>query len=376
MGEHLMPNGRKPPLARIPPEVAAVSDYEPLARERMTPAAWSWLQGGAADEITVRENQAAFQRLRLAPRVLADLAGGHTRLTLLGQAFEHPVFVAPVAYQQLAHPDGEMATVLAASALGAGMVVSTQAGRPLEDLARQAKAPLWFQLYVQHDRGFTRELVHRVEAAGYRALVVTVDAPVSGARNREQRAGFALPPGLSAVNLRGAKHLPPHTAAPGQPPLFGSPLVETALTWRDIAWLRQQTVLPIVLKGVLAPADAVRAADEGLAGVIVSNHGGRVLDTVPATIDALPAIARAVSGRLPLLLDGGIRRGTDVFKALALGASAVLVGRPVVHALAAAGAPGVAHVLQLLRAELEMAMALTGCRTLADVDASRIWRSD
>lgn len=376
MGEHLMPNGRKPPLARIPPEVAAVSDYEPLARERMTPAAWSWLQGGAADEITVRENQAAFQRLRLAPRVLADLAGGHTRLTLLGQAFEHPVFVAPVAYQQLAHPDGEMATVLAASALGAGMVVSTQAGRPLEDLARQAKAPLWFQLYVQHDRGFTRELVHRVEAAGYRALVVTVDAPVSGARNREQRAGFALPPGLSAVNLRGAKQPPPHTAAPGRPPLFGSPLVEAALTWRDIAWLRQQTVLPIVLKGVLAPADAVRAADEGLAGLIVSNHGGRVLDTVPATIDALPAIARAVNGRLPLLLDGGIRRGTDVFKALALGASAVLVGRPVVHGLAAAGAPGVAHVLHLLRAELEMAMALTGCRTLADVDSSRIWRGD
>lgn len=374
MGEHLMPNELKPPLARIPPEVAAVSDYESLARERMTQAAWSWLQGGAADEITVRENQAAFQRLRLAPRVLADLTGGHTRLTLLNQSFDHPIFVAPVAYQQLAHPDGEMATVLAASALGAGMVVSTQAGLPLEDLARQAKAPLWFQLYVQHDRGFTRELVHRVEAAGYRALVVTVDAPVSGARNREQRSGFALPSGLSAVNLRGAKPLPPHTAPPGQPPLFGSPLVEAALTWRDIAWLRQQTVLPILLKGVLSPEDAVRAADEGLAGVVVSNHGGRVLDTVPATIDALPAIARAVGGRLPLLLDGGIRRGTDVFKALALGASAVLVGRPVVHALAAAGAPGVAHVLQLLRAELEMAMALTGCRTLAEIDQSRIWR--
>lgn len=369
MGEHL-----KPPLAQIPPEVAAVSDYEPLARERMTPAAWAWLQGGAADEITLLENQAAFQRLRLAPRALAELAGGHTRLTLLGQAFEHPIFVAPVAYQQIAHPDGERATVLAASALGAGMVVSTQAGLPLDALARQATAPLWFQLYVQHDRGFTRELVHRVQAAGYRALVVTVDAPVSGARNRERRAGFALPPGLGAVNLQGAQALPPHTAPLGRPPLFGSPLVDTALTWRDIGWLREQTVLPILLKGVLSPADAVRAADEGLAGVIVSNHGGRVLDTVPATIDALPAIARAVNGRLPLLLDGGVRRGTDVFKALALGASAVLVGRPVLHGLAAAGAPGVAHVLHLLRAELEMAMALTGCRTLADIDESRIWR--
>lgn len=368
------PRDTKPPLAQIPPEVAAVGDYEPLARERMTPAAWAWLQGGAADEITLRENQAAFQRLRLAPRALADLAGGHTRLTLLGQAFEHPIFVAPVAYQQLAHPDGETATVLAAGALGAGMVVSTQAGLPLEALARQATAPLWFQLYVQHDRGFTRELVHRVQAAGYRALVVTVDAPVAGARNREQRAGFALPPGLSAVNLQGARPLQPHTAPLGHPPLFGSPLVDTALGWRDIAWLREQTVLPILLKGVLSPADAVRAADEGLAGVIVSNHGGRVLDTVPATIEALPAIARAVGGRLPLLLDGGVRRGTDVFKALALGASAVLVGRPVLHGLAAAGAPGVAHVLHLLRAELEMAMALTGCRTLADIDESRIWR--
>lgn len=371
MGEHL-----KPPLAQIPPTVAAVGDYEPLARERMGEAAWAWLQGGAADEITLRENRAAFDRLRLAPRVLADLAGGDTRLTLLGQAFEHPIFVAPVAYQRLAHPDGERATVLAASALQAGMVVSTQAGVSLEALAEPVRTPLWFQLYVQPDRDFTRELARRAEAAGYRALVVTVDAPVSGPRNREQRAGFALPPGIEAVNLQGMRALPPHTAAPGSSPLHGSALMASAPTWRDIAWLREQTTLPIVLKGVLSPADALRAADEGLAAVIVSNHGGRTLDTAPATIDALPAIARAVDGRLPLLLDGGIRRGTDVFKALALGASAVLVGRPVVHGLAAAGAPGVAHVLHLLRAEFEMAMALTGCRTLADIGTDRIWRGD
>lgn len=374
MGEHL-----KPPLAQIPPTVAAVADHEPLARERMTAAAWAWLQGGAADGITLRENRAAFDRLRLAPRVLADLAGGHTRLTLLGQALEHPLLVAPMAYHGLAHPDGELATVLAAAAMRTPVVVSTQAGTPLEALAQaagdaQPPAPLWFQLYVQHDRGFTRALVQRAEAAGYRALVLTVDAPVSGARNTEQRAGFVPPPGLGAVNLQGAQPLPPHTARPGQPPLFGSALVDTALTWRDIAWLREQTALPIVLKGVLSPDDAVRAADEGLSGVIVSNHGGRVLDTVPATIEALPAIAQAVQGRLPLLLDGGIRRGTDVFKALALGASAVLVGRPVLHGLAAAGAPGVAHVLHLLRTEFEMAMALCGCRTLAEIDASRLWR--
>jgi len=374
MGEHL-----KPPLAQIPPTVAAVADYEPLARERMSAPAWAWLQGGAADEITLRENRAAFERLRLAPRVLAELAGGHTRLTLLGQALDHPLLVAPMASHGLAHPDGELATVLAAAAMRTPVVVSTQAGTPLETLAQAAgdaapPVPLWFQLYLQPDRGFTRALVQRAEAAGYRALVLTVDAPVSGARNTEQRAGFVPPPGLGAVNLQGAKPLPPHTARPGQPPLFGSPLLDAAPTWRDIAWLREQTALPIVLKGVLAPADAVRAADEGLAGVIVSNHGGRVLDTVPATLDALPAIAQAVQGRLPLLLDGGVRRGTDVFKALALGASAVLVGRPVLHGLAAAGAPGVAHVLHLLRTELEMAMALCGCRTLADIDASRLWR--
>ncbi|MGC4395091.1 alpha-hydroxy acid oxidase [Hydrogenophaga sp. T2] len=374
MGEHL-----KPPLAQIPPTVAAVADYEPLARERMGAPAWAWLQGGAADEITLRENRAAFERLRLAPRVLAELAGGHTRLTLLGQALDHPLLVAPMASHGLAHPDGELATVLAAAAMRTPVVVSTQSGTPLEALAQAAGAaqppmPLWFQLYLQPDRGFTRALVQRAEAAGYRALVLTVDAPVSGARNTEQRAGFVPPPGLGAVNLQGARPLPPHTARPGQPPLFGSPLLDAAPTWRDIAWLREQTALPIVLKGVLAPADAVRAADEGLAGAIVSNHGGRVLDTVPATLDALPAIAQAVQGRLPLLLDGGVRRGTDVFKALALGASAVLVGRPVLHGLAAAGAPGVAHVLHLLRTELEMAMALCGCRTLDEIDASRLWR--
>jgi 4-hydroxymandelate oxidase len=378
MGEHL-----KPPLAQIPPTVAAVADYEPLARERMGAPAWAWLQGGAADEITLRENRAAFERLRLAPRVLSELAAGHTRLTLLGQALEHPLLVAPMASHGLAHPDGELATVLAAAAMRTPVVVSTQAGTPLEALAQAAgqaagdaapPVPLWFQLYLQPDRGFTRALVQRAEAAGYRALVLTVDAPVNGARNTEQRAGFVPPPGLGAVNLQGAQPLPPHTARPGEPPLFGSPLLDAAPTWRDIAWLREQTALPVVLKGVLAPEDAVRAADEGLAGVIVSNHGGRVLDTVPATIEALPAIAQAVQGRLPLLLDGGVRRGTDVFKALALGASAVLVGRPVLHGLAAAGAPGVAHVLHLLRTEFEMAMALCGCRTLADIDASRLWR--
>src|SRR5690606_34056075 len=230
----------------------------------------------------------------------------------------------------------------------------------------------WFQLYIQPDREFTATLVRRAEASGCRALVVTVDAPVSGVRNREKRSGFALPAGVAAVNLQGMRALPPQAARAGESPLLTSALVASAPTWKDVAWLRSLTRLPILLKGVLAPDDARRALDEGIAGVIVSNHGGRALDTVPASIEALPAIAQAVGGRMPLLLDGGIRRGTDIVKALALGASAGLVGRPFMHGLAAAGALGVVHVLHILRTELEMAMVLCGRRTLAELDASLV----
>jgi len=363
-----------PPLTAIPPEVVALSDYEALARERMSEAAWAFVQGGAGDELTLRDNLDAFARLRLMPRVLNEVGGGDTAVTLFGYPHPAPILLAPVAFQQLAHPDGEAATVLAASAMQTGMVVSTQAGIELETLAAKAQAPLWFQLYIQPDRDFTATLVKRAEAAGIQALVVTVDAPIHGPRNREQRAGFALPPGIAPVNLAGMRELPPESIHPGGMSLLQSQLVRSAPTWADMRWLRTLTRRPIVLKGILHPDDARRALDAGMDGVIVSNHGGRTLDGVPASIDALPAIAEAVAGRVPILLDGGIRRGTDVFKALALGASAVLIGRPFIHALALAGAPGVAHVLHLLRTELEMAMVMTGCRTLAGIDRSRIWR--
>lgn len=358
-------------LTQIPPTVAAVADYEALARDRLTPGAWAYLDGGAADEWTARENRAAFTRLLLRTQVLCDLAGGHTRCDLFGTPLRAPILLAPVAYQMLAHPDGELATVLGASAMGAAMVVSTQASVTLEEVARQAEAPLWFQLYIQHDREATLSLVRRAEAAGYRALVVSVDAPISGLRNREQRAGFTFPPGVTAANLRGVSPLPP--AASDN--LFGSPLIATAPTWRDIDRLRGQTKLPLVLKGIMTAADAIRALDAGADGVIVSNHGGRVLDGQPATIEVLPEIAAAIAGRTPILLDGGIRRGGDVFKALALGASAVLVGRAFVHGLAAAGAVGVAHVLRLLHAELEATMVLTGCRDLAAITTERVRRA-
>jgi 4-hydroxymandelate oxidase len=356
-------------LQQIPPSIASIADYKPYARDRMSAAAWAYMTGGEADEITLNDNTAAFQRLRLRTRVLTDLKGGHTRLKLFGQNFEFPIFLSPVAFQKLAHPDGERATALAASAIKAGMIVSTQSSVMLEDIASDAQSPLWFQLYIQHDRDFTRALVARAEAAGYQAIVVTVDAPVSGLRNREQRAGFALPPGIEAVNLRG---LAPMPAQGGNGMLLGSPMLDAAPVWVDIAWLKSLTRLPVLVKGIMCAEDAKRALDEGVDGIIVSNHGGRVLDTQPATIDVLPEITHAVAARVPVLLDGGIRRGTDIVKALAFGASAVLIGRPYIYGLAAAGAVGVAHILRILRAELEVAMALTGCRDLGAIGPSLI----
>ncbi|MET0262863.1 MAG: alpha-hydroxy acid oxidase [Rariglobus sp.] len=350
-----------PPLQTIPPTVAALADYAELARERMPAEVRAYIDGGSADQVTLRENRAAFDRINLRGRVLGEFPqGGHTRVSLLGRTLEHPILIAPVALQKLVHPQGELATVLGAAATQTTMVVSTQASVSLEDVALgSAGAPLWFQLYIQPDREFTTSLVRRAEAVGYEALVVTVDAPVSGVRNQEQRAGFRLPAGVEMVNLRGCRA---PFAAEG---LCGG-LLSVAPTWADLAWLRSLTRLPILVKGVMDPEDAARAVDAGVAGIVVSNHGGRTLDTLPATIDVLPRIADVVGGRVPVLLDGGVRRGTDVLKALALGATAVLAGRPCIHGLATAGAPGVAHVVRILRAELEMAMALTGCATPAD----------
>jgi 4-hydroxymandelate oxidase len=355
----------------LPEGVVTLADHEAHARKVLDDNAWAYFSGGAGDEITLRANREAWHGLRLHPRVLRPLAGGHTRIELLGRTLAHPILLAPVAFQRMAHPDGEIASALAAAALEAGLVLSSQASVAMESVAAAMlkdrgpqSGPLWFQLYWQHDRGFLRELVARAETAGYEALVLTVDAPTSGARDRERRAGFRLPADVSAVNLAG---LPPPPAAalqPGQSALFDG-LLAAAPTWADVQWLQSNTRLPILLKGVLHEDDARQAAALGLAGVIVSNHGGRTLDTAPATAVVLPRIVEAVAGQMPVLVDGGIRRGTDVLKAMALGASAVLVGRPYVCALANAGAVGVAHVLRLLRDELEIAMALCGCATLA-----------
>lgn len=360
-----------PRLDRIPRDVVALTDYEPLARERLDDNAWAYLAGGAGDGVTARANRAAFDALHLVPRVLAG-PGGNTAIELLGLTLRHPVLLAPVAYQRLFHPDGERATAMAAAALDTVMVASTQASTSLEDIASAGDgAPQWFQLYLQPDRGITRTLVARAEAAGYRAIVVTVDAPLSGLRNAEQRAGFRLPPDIRAVNLDG---LP--AAAPAEPhgdnPVFAA-AARNAAGWDDIGWLVQTTSLPVVVKGLLSPNDARRAIDAGAAAIVVSNHGGRTLDSAVPAILALPRIADAVAGRIPLLLDGGVRRGTDVLKAIALGARAVLIGQPYAMALAAAGPLGVAHVLKVLSEELAMAMVLAGVQRLDQVSPDLIF---
>ncbi|MFC0409058.1 alpha-hydroxy acid oxidase [Roseomonas elaeocarpi] len=360
----------------IPPEIVCAADYERAAEARLDRHSWDYLAGGAGEEWTLRENRAAFARLRLRARVLRDLGGANTRSAILGQALEHPILLAPVALQRLAHPEGELATALGAAATGTGMVVSTQASQPIEAIAARARvdgaaAPLWFQLYLQHDRDFTAALLGRAEAAGYGAVVLTVDAPVT-LRDREARGGFRLPEGLVAVNLAGLPPAPANRATPAESPVFRG-LLDAAPRWSDLAWLRAHTRLPILLKGITDPDDAAEAVALGADGIIVSNHGGRTLDGMPAAIDLLPAVAARVAGRVPVLLDGGVRRGTDVLKALALGASAVLVGRPQVHALAVGGAVGVAHLVKILRTELEAAMALCGCRDLAAVTRAVLW---
>ena len=359
-----------------PPAVAtlpgSLQEIEALARTRVEPGAWLYLDAGAADEVTLRRNRSAFDGIRLAPRVLIDVSKLDLSTTLLGQSLAHPVMVAPMAYHRLFHPGGEAATARGAAAAGAAFVLSTFSSTSLDEVAGAARAGFWFQLYVQRDRGVTRAVIERAEAAGARALVITVDTPVLGTRERERRSGFQLPPGLSIEPLAGLAGADlGHQVAAGS---IYSPLLDPSLSWESLAWIRSVCRLPIVLKGVLSPEDAAQAVSAGAGALIVSNHGGRNLDTAPATIEALPRVAEAVAGRIPLLLDGGIRRGTDIAKALALGASAVLVGRPVLWGLAAGGEEGVRRVLELLRLELEAAMALLGTPGLADIGPQVIWR--
>ncbi|UEM19179.1 alpha-hydroxy-acid oxidizing protein [Skermanella mucosa] len=357
----------------VPPDTVSLFDYERHFMTRADPAVRAYVAGAGADGITQRSNRDSLDRIRLMPRALRDLSGASARSELLGEALDYPIIVAPTAYHRLVHPDGEKATATAASLTRTWMTVSTQASVTLEETAGVARHPLWFQLYMQPRRDDTLSLVRRAEAAGYKALVLTIDAPVNGLRNAEQRAGFRLPAGVSAVNLAGMEPAGFLPARPGSPVFQG--MLRDAPTWSSVAWLCSSTRLPVLVKGILNPDDVAPAVKAGARGIIVSNHGGRTLDTLPASIDALPAVAGKAAGRVPVLMDGGIRRGTDILKALALGASAVMVGQPVLHALAVGGVAGVAHMLTILQTELEVAMALTGRARLTDIDRSVIWTS-
>jgi 4-hydroxymandelate oxidase len=353
-----------------------IAEFEAAARERLDPVHYDYYAGGAQDEITLAENESAFRKLRLLPRVLRGSDKRDLSVELLGSRSSMPILVAPTAFHRLAHADGELATARAAALAGTIMIVSMASTTAIEDIAAAARevAPdpaLWFQLYLQPDLEFTEAIVRRAETAGVQAFVVTVDSPVLGRRERDDRNDFHdLPSGLVVENLRNVGE----NRSGGNASHVRDIVMSAGLSWEHIAWLRSKTKLPVLIKGVLHAEDARLAVHHGVAGIVVSNHGGRQLDTVPATIDVLPEIAAAVGGAMPVLLDGGIRRGTDVVKALALGADAVGVGRPIVWGLAAGGREGVSQVLELLREDFDEALAQCGGRRPADLTPDQVRR--
>jgi len=344
-----------------PPSGAPVNvlEFEPHARQRLPREVWEYIAQGAADELTLRRNREAFDAIRLRPRVLVDVSRIDTRLELFGQKLDFPILLAPVGGQGRMHKRAEPEAARGASAAGATFVISTFASSRVDEIARAAQRRAWFQLYVQRDRGVTKDLVQRAEAAGCTALCITVDGPVVPMRDREKRLGIRPP--YSGASRGGRVS-----------PLYADAIDSTA-TWESVAWIRSFAKTPVLIKGITAPEDARRAAADGLAGVIVSNHGGRNLDTMPATIEALPAIVETAGDRTAVLLDGGVRRGTDVLKAIALGARAVLIGRPYIWGLVVDGAAGVQRVVDILRDELETAMGLCGATSLDKISRQLLW---
>jgi isopentenyl diphosphate isomerase/L-lactate dehydrogenase-like FMN-dependent dehydrogenase len=350
-------------------ELVSLFDYETAARTKLPQTAGDYYASGASDEITLRENHAAYDRIKLRPRVLIDISKRDLTTTVLGEEISMPIMVSPTAFHCMAHPEGEVATARAAGKADTIMIISTLATRSIEAVAAAATGPTWFQLYYYKDRDATLSLIQRAEAAGCSAIALTVDAQIWGRRERDVKNRFRLPKGLSIKNLQtaGKGDFPKEEADSGLAS-YVSCQFDPAMSWKDLDWLCSKTKLPVLLKGVLHPEDARLAVDHGAAGVIVSNHGGRQLDTVPATIEALPDIVEAVDGRIEVHIDGGIRRGTDVFKAIALGAKAVGVGRPIIWGLAVGGEEGASHVLQTLRKEFELSMRLCGCTTVEEIE--------
>jgi L-lactate dehydrogenase (cytochrome) len=375
-----------------------IEDLRRLARRRLPRAVFDFVEGGAGDERTMARNRAAFERLLLRPRVLVDVSKREQATVVLGERVATPVLVSPTGMAGLCWPRGEVAAARAAHEAGTIYTLSTHSSCSIEEVATGAPGPLWFQLYVWQSRELTRSFVDRARAAGYRALVLTVDVPIISRRERDLRNGFTVPPRVTMRNaldtlrrvgwmrrvLLGPRlTLANLVGAPGAPRTDIVTLggvahrqVDPSVAWPDLAWFRSLWRGPLVLKGVLTAADARRAADHGVDGLIVSNHGGRQLDGTPASIEALPAIADAVGDRLEILLDGGVRRGTDVVRALALGARAVMVGRPYLYGLAAGGGPGVRRALDILAAEVDHALALVGVPRVGDLDRTVVGPAD
>ncbi|MBX9879160.1 MAG: alpha-hydroxy-acid oxidizing protein [Candidatus Obscuribacterales bacterium] len=348
-------------------------DFEEKAHKKLPTPVWDYYSSGAHDEITLRENRAAYDKICLRYRVLVDVSERYLSTKVLGHTLSMPVIVAPMAFQAMAHPEGELATVRAVGGAGTIMIASTLSNFSIEQIMQAASGPVWFQLYIYKDRSVTKSLVERAEKAGCAALVVTVDLPVSGRRERDVRNRFALPKGLQMGNFGTSEFASmPKPADQSGLTTYASALFDPSVSWKDIEWLKSITKLPILLKGIVRGDDAKAAVESGVSGIVVSNHGGRQLDTAPATIEVLQEVAEAVDGRAELLVDGGIRRGTDVVKAIALGAKAVLVGRPILWGLVNGGGDGVAQVLDILRAEIDQAMALCGCASVNEISLDLI----
>jgi 4-hydroxymandelate oxidase len=351
-------------------------EYERRARQLVPAAVWDYIAGGSGAERTLAANELAFDRYQLRPRVLVDISHRSIATELFGATLAAPIGVAPTAYHRLVHPEGEVATARGAGLAGVFHVVSIFASRSLEEIAAATDAPLWLQLYWLRRREVLARLAGRAADAGYRALVLTVDTPVLGERLRDVRNGFALDPSIRAVNLDVELTETVHRKqeAASALAIHAGETFDTAITWADLAWLRTVSSLPLLVKGILTAEDARLAVEHGVDGIVVSNHGGRQLDGAVTTLDALPEVVAAAGGRCPVLVDGGIRSGTDVFVALALGADAVLVGRPVLWALACGGDAEVANLLGMLTRGLDHTMALAGRPTLASIDSSAVRR--
>lgn len=351
----------------IAESLLSVADYHRAAKPRLEQSAFDYYEGGALDELTLRENVESWQRLKIYYRVLAGVGTRELATTVLGQPISMPVAVAPTAFHRLACEAGELATARAAKAAGTLFILSSLSNTPMEQVFPEAGSPRWFQLYIYRQREITAELVARAEAAGAEAIVVTVDAPGLGTRERDARNRFTLPAGLTVANLGplGKGELP-HVAGSGLA-AYVRDNFKSDLSFNDLEWLCSCTRLAVVVKGVVRGDDAKRCAEHGAKAVVVSNHGGRQLDTAVSTCEALPHVAEAIGGACELYVDGGIRRGSDVLKAVALGARAVLVGRPVLWGITVAGEAGALGVLEMLRRELDEAMLLCGCTRIADI---------